>query len=60
MPAVFVPDAKLDKSLHPASAAAVLSSMEQFAPEEWGLPPFADAGRAGGGCGGECGRALLN
>lgn len=40
MPAVLVPDANLDIS-RVTGAAAVIKSMEDFNPAEWGLPPFA-------------------
>jgi pseudouridine-5'-monophosphatase len=38
---VMVPDANLDKShIEGLGAAAVLSSLEQFVPEHWGLPAY--------------------
>lgn len=39
MSVVMVPDAQLDPALH-AGAHQVLTSLEQFDPEAWGLPPF--------------------
>ncbi|XP_031271653.1 (DL)-glycerol-3-phosphatase 2 [Pistacia vera] len=42
MSAVMVPDPQLDKSHH-ATADQVLSSLLDFNPSDWGLPPFEDA-----------------
>lgn len=42
----MVPDANLDRALH-AGADLVLETLLDFRPEEWGLPPFDDAGPAG-------------
>jgi hypothetical protein len=39
MPAVLVPDARLDVS-KVAGATAVLRSLEEFDPAAWGLPPY--------------------
>ncbi|KAJ7955781.1 (DL)-glycerol-3-phosphatase [Quillaja saponaria] len=39
---VMVPDPRLDKSFHDA-ADQVLSSLLDFSPNDWGLPPFEDA-----------------
>jgi pseudouridine-5'-monophosphatase len=39
MPVVMVPDPQLDRALC-QQATAVLSSMEEFDPVQWGLPPF--------------------
>lgn len=41
MPVVLIPDPNLDKALH-TGATAVLQSMEDFVPGEWGLPPYTD------------------
>jgi pseudouridine-5'-monophosphatase len=42
MHAVMVPDPNLSKDLIPGlGAAAVLGSLEQFEPQQWGLPAFA-------------------
>jgi pseudouridine-5'-monophosphatase len=44
MPCVLVPDSNLDKTLvEGCGAAAVITSLEAFVPEEWGLPPYASA-----------------
>lgn len=41
MHVIMVPDSNLNKSLvEGLGAAAVLSSLEQFQPEHWGLPPY--------------------
>jgi pseudouridine-5'-monophosphatase len=41
MNAVMVPDSNLNKNLIPGlGAAAVLDSLEQFDPQQWGLPAF--------------------
>jgi hypothetical protein len=38
---IAVPDATLHTDLSPfAPAHAVLRSLEEFAPEQWGLPPY--------------------
>ncbi|KAM7249709.1 hypothetical protein ACFE04_019868 [Oxalis oulophora] len=42
MSVVMVPDPRLDSSHH-ENADQVLSSLTDFKPEEWGLPPFEDA-----------------
>lgn len=39
MHVVMVPDARLDPALHDG-ASQVLSSLEEFDPTQWGLPPF--------------------
>jgi len=39
MSAVMVPDPRLDASYH-KGADQVLSSLLDFKPSEWGLPPF--------------------
>ncbi|KAL3700610.1 hypothetical protein R1sor_018632 [Riccia sorocarpa] len=39
MPVVMVPDPQLDKSLH-QGATQILSSLLEFDPSFWGLPPF--------------------
>jgi len=39
MSAVMVPDPRLDVSYH-KGADQVLSSLLDFKPSEWGLPPF--------------------
>lgn len=36
---VMIPDENLDASLH-HGAHQVLKSMEDFQPQEWGLPPY--------------------
>lgn len=36
---VMVPDPRLDSSYH-ATADQVLSSLLDFNPDDWGLPPF--------------------
>lgn len=41
MHVVMVPDPNLDKELI-NGASQVLTSLEHFRPEEWGLPPFSD------------------
>jgi pseudouridine-5'-monophosphatase len=41
MTAIMVPDANLSRDLIPGlGAAAVLDSLEQFNPQQWGLPAF--------------------
>ncbi|XP_077991694.1 uncharacterized protein LOC144445926 [Glandiceps talaboti] len=40
MKTVFIPDESLDKSLWPEGYHQVLKSMEEFIPEEWGLPAY--------------------
>jgi pseudouridine-5'-monophosphatase len=41
MTAIMVPDANLSKDLIPGlGAAAVLGSLEEFDPQQWGLPAF--------------------
>lgn len=44
MPVVLVPDPNLDTSKVERLASAVLRSLEDFVPEEWGLPPYAAKG----------------
>lgn len=45
MEVVMVPDPNLDKRLiEGLGAAAVLDSLEQFQPEQWGLPAYSTAG----------------
>jgi beta-phosphoglucomutase-like phosphatase (HAD superfamily) len=39
MPAVLVPDARLDVA-GVKGATAVLPSLEEFDPAQWGLPPY--------------------
>lgn len=39
---VVVPDSRLDRELC-SGADLVLNSLEQFRPEQWGLPPFPDS-----------------
>lgn len=41
MPAVLVPDARLDVSRGVKGATVVIGSLEDFKPEEWGLPAMA-------------------
>lgn len=41
----MVPDPKLG-GVEAAGADVVLKSLEEFKPEQWGLPPFGDAARA--------------
>lgn len=36
---IMIPDENLDPSLH-QGANEVLKSMEDFQPQDWGLPPF--------------------
>lgn len=38
----MVPDPRLDSSYH-GNANQVLSSLLDFNPKEWGLPPFEDS-----------------
>ena len=38
---IMVPDPNLNKDIIPRlGAAAVLGSLEEFKPEQWGLPPY--------------------
>eukprot|EP00878_Enallax_costatus_P022189 GHUV01023530.1.p1 GENE.GHUV01023530.1~~GHUV01023530.1.p1 ORF type:complete len:213 (+),score=49.06 GHUV01023530.1:24-662(+) len=47
MEVIMVPDPNLDKGLvEGLGAAAVLSSLEQFQPEHWGLPAYSGAAAA--------------
>lgn len=39
---IMVPDPRLDSSHH-GNANQVLSSLLDFNPKEWGLPPFEDS-----------------
>ncbi|XP_002731423.1 uncharacterized protein LOC100376804 [Saccoglossus kowalevskii] len=40
MKTVFIPDPRLDKSFYPSGSYQLLTSLEQFVPEEWGLPAY--------------------
>eukprot|EP00123_Amoebidium_parasiticum_P010187 comp19945_c1_seq1/m.24271 comp19945_c1_seq1/g.24271 ORF comp19945_c1_seq1/g.24271 comp19945_c1_seq1/m.24271 type:complete len:243 (-) comp19945_c1_seq1:177-905(-) len=40
MHVVWIPDDNVDRSLSEDKASQVLSSAEDFKPEDWGLPPF--------------------
>ncbi|XP_070537460.1 uncharacterized protein [Ptychodera flava] len=40
MKTVFLPNKNLDKTFYPEGFHQVLSSMEEFVPEEWSLPSF--------------------
>lgn len=40
MPCVWVPDPNLDTSSCAGKATAILKSLEDFRPEDYGLPPY--------------------
>ena len=39
MSVIAIPDSNMDKKLYP-QASEILNSMEEFRPENWGLPAF--------------------
>lgn len=47
MVAVAVPDRSMERRTYGAIADAVLDSLTEFAPEDWGLPPFSASPIAG-------------